>query len=55
MLIASMNQKSYPNIHVVMTHPDVANQVTTEKQSILRSRSHPNQTIGYNYIAIDQL
>lgn len=36
MLIASMNQKSFPNILVVMTQPDVANQVTTEKQSIVR-------------------
>ncbi|AUX11517.1 DUF4479 domain-containing protein [Latilactobacillus sakei] len=55
MLIASMNQKSFPNILVVMTQPDVANQVTTEKQSIVRISDQADQTIGYNFLAIDQL
>ncbi|MCE8501884.1 DUF4479 and tRNA-binding domain-containing protein [Latilactobacillus sakei] len=55
MLIASMNQKSFPNILVVMTQLDVANQVTTEKQSIVRISDQADQTIGYNFLAIDQL
>lgn len=55
MLIASMNQAAFPNILVVMTQPDVEKQVTTEKQSIVRISDQADQTIGYNFLAVNEL
>ncbi|KRM23938.1 YtpR family tRNA-binding protein [Latilactobacillus graminis] len=55
MLIASMNQVAFPNILVVMTQPDDKKQETVEKQSIVRISNQANQTIGYNFLAINEL
>lgn len=55
MLIASMNQQSFPNILVVMVQPDSDQQMTTEKQGIVRISDQADQTLGYNFLAIDQI
>ncbi|KRL61582.1 YtpR family tRNA-binding protein [Latilactobacillus fuchuensis] len=55
MLIASMNQKAFQNILVVMVQPDAEQQVSTEKQGIVRISDQNDQTIGYNFLAIDQI